>query len=131
MNVTDFLRKCESYLELQMHFLFGIPNCDTVKKARTYLEKHSVDFEFIDFKKTPPTEDQISLWTKSFGALPVNKKGQTYKKHAATFEPLSEKEKIAFLTANSSMIKRPILMKEKSVLSFGFDETEYKEKLGK
>jgi len=114
-----------------MHFLFGIPNCDTVKKARTYLEKQSVAFEFVDFKKMPPTAEQIGLWTKSFGDLPVNKKGQTYKKHAATFESLSEKDKINFIIANSSMIKRPILMKDKTVLSFGFEESDYKMKLVK
>lgn len=114
-----------------MHFLFGIPNCDTVKKARTYLESHSVQFEFIDFKKTPPTAQQIGLWTKSFGDLPLNKKGQTFKKYAATFEDLSGEEKIHLIMANSSMIKRPILMKDKTVLSFGFDESTYKSVLGK
>lgn len=114
-----------------MFYLFGIPNCDTVKKARTYLEKKGIVFEFVDFKKTPPTEDQIKLWSKSFGELPVNKKGQTYKKHAAEYEELSEKEKVSFITKNSSMIKRPILQKDKTVLNFGFSEEDYKKSLGK
>lgn len=111
--------------------LFGIPNCDTVKKARTYLEKHKYQFDFVDFKKTPPTETQIKQWSEAFSGLPVNTKGTTYKKFKEEFEALSEKAKVTFLTQNSSMIKRPILQKNNSVLSFGFDEDTYNSKLGK
>ena len=114
-----------------MIYLFGIPNCDTVKKARTYLESRSIPFDFVNFKKTPPTVDAIELWIKAFGGLPVNVKGQTYKKHAAEFETLSEKAKIAFICKNSSMIKRPILQKDSKVLSFGFNAEVFKSVLGK
>lgn len=106
--------------------LFGIPNCDTVKKARTFLEKKKVDFTFIDFKKTPPELSDIKRWQEKFGGLPVNTKGQTYKKHKETFEKLSPKEQIQFLCENSSMIKRPILEKDQKVLAFGFEEDQYK-----
>ncbi len=106
--------------------LFGIPNCDTVKKARNFLEKKKVTFEFIDFKKSPPTPDDISRWAEKFGDLPVNKGGLTYKKHKEVYEKLSAKEKINFLCENSSMIKRPILEKNGKVLAFGFKEDEYK-----
>lgn len=105
--------------------IYGIPNCDTVKKARTFLDKKNVKFDFIDFKKTPPTPEDISRWSKAFGDLPVNKSGLTYKKHKDLFEKLSEKEKISFLCSNSSMIKRPILEKNGKVLAFGFKEDEY------
>lgn len=114
-----------------MYYLFGIPNCDTVKKARVYLESRSIPFEFIDFKKSPPTPANIANWQKSFGSLPVNTKGQTYKKFKEEYEALSEKAKITFIIQNTSMIKRPILQKDETVLSFGFDEKEFKNKLGK
>lgn len=114
-----------------MIYLFGIPNCDTVKKARTFLDKKAVAFDFVDFKKAPPTTEQIELWGQAFGELPVNKKGQTYKKYAAEYEKLSEKAQIAFIIKNPSMIKRPILQKDKKVLSFGFAEEDYKKVLGK
>jgi arsenate reductase len=114
-----------------MIYLFGISNCDTVKKARTYLESRSISFEFVDFKKTAPTFDSIQLWKKAFGGLPVNVKGQTYKKHAAEYEALSDKAKIAFICKNPSMIKRPILQKDNNVLSFGFNADEFKSVLGK
>jgi arsenate reductase len=109
-----------------MYKLYGIPNCDTVKKARDFLEKKKIKFEFIDFKKHTPTDDEIKLWSNAFGDLPVNQKGITYKKYKAEFEKLSPKEKIKFIQTNTSMIKRPILEKNGKVLGFGFDEEIYK-----
>lgn len=114
-----------------MYYLFGIPNCDTVKKARTYLESRAIPYEFVDFKKSPPTAENIGSWQNAFGGLPVNTKGTTYKKFKDEYEALSDKAKVAFLIKNASMIKRPILQKDQSVLSFGFSEDEFKSKLGK
>jgi arsenate reductase len=105
--------------------IFGIPNCDTVKKARSFLEKNKMAFEFIDFKKTAPSSEDIVRWAESFGDLPVNKTGPTYKKHKVDYEKLSAQDKIKFLCQNSSMIKRPILEKNGIVLAFGFKEEEY------
>lgn len=110
-----------------MYKLFGIPNCDTVKKARTFLEKKKVDVEFVDFKKYIPTADDIERWGKAFGGIPVNNKGVTYKKHKEEFESLSPKAQVQFIQKNTSMIKRPILEKGNKVLAFGFIEDEYKE----
>lgn len=106
--------------------LYGIPNCDTVKKARTFLESKKVDFDFIDFKKVPPTLTDIERWKEAFADFPVNTKGTTYKKFKEEFEALSPKEKVKFLTVNSSMIKRPILEKNNKVIAFGFSEDAYK-----
>lgn len=109
-----------------MYKLFGIPNCDTVKKARTYLEKKKIDYEFVDFKKYRPTDEDIEKWAKTFGDLPVNTKGTTYKKHKEVYESLTPKKKVSFIQENTSMIKRPILEKKGKVLAFGFNEEEYK-----
>lgn len=109
-----------------MFKLFGIPNCDTVKKARTFLDKHKLDVEFVDFKKYTPTLEDIERWSKAFGGIPVNTKGVTYKKHKEEFEALSPRAQIAFIQKNTSMIKRPILEKSNKVLAFGFDEEQYR-----
>lgn len=109
-----------------MYKLFGIPNCDTVKKARTFLEKNKTDYEFIDFKKIVPSEADIKRWSESFGDLPVNKAGTTYKKLKDEFEKLTPAKKIKFIQENTSMIKRPILEKNGKVIAFGFNEIEYK-----
>lgn len=105
--------------------MFAIPNCDTVKKARTFLDKKKIQYEFVDFKKTPPTTDQLAKWTEFFGELPVNKKGLTYKKVKEEYESLSEKAKIAFIIKNTSMIKRPVLEKNNKTLAIGFEEDTY------
>ena len=109
-----------------MFKLFGIPNCDTVKKARTFLEKKKVEVDFIDFKKVKPGAADIERWSEVFGGLPVNAKGVTYKKFKDEYEALAPKAKIKFLIENTSMIKRPILEKNGKVLAFGFDEDNYK-----
>lgn len=108
-----------------MYKIFGIPNCDTVKKARTFMDQHKLTYEFIDFKKAGPSSEDIERWSKSFGGLPVNTKGVTYKKFKDEFEALSEKAKIGFIIKNTSMIKRPILEKNGKVLAFGFDLEKY------
>ena len=109
-----------------MFKIYGIPNCDTVKKAKTFLEKSGAEFEFVDFKKSPPTADDIDRWGRAFGGQPLNKSGLTYKKHKEEFEKLSAAAQIPFIIKNSSMIKRPILEKNGKVLAFGFKEEEYK-----
>jgi Spx/MgsR family transcriptional regulator len=106
--------------------LFGIPNCDTVKKARVFLEKNKIDVEFVDLKKYRPQMDDINRWSNVFGGLPVNSKGVTYKKHKDQFEKLSEQDKVKFIQDNTSMIKRPILENNGKVLAFGFDEEQFK-----
>lgn len=109
--------------------MFGIPNCDTVKKARKFLESNKVDYEFIDFKKSPPTKAQIKTWTDHSGELPINKKGMTYRKNKDHYEALSMPEQIDFIIANTSLIKRPILMSNGKTIALGFSEEQYKELL--
>lgn len=110
-----------------MYKLFGIPNCDTVKKARLFLEKKNVEFEFVDFKKYRPTEEDLDRWAAVFGGLPVNTKGATYKKHKEHYETLTPSQKKKFVQDNTSLIKRPVLERNGKVLSFGFDENQFKE----
>ena len=107
--------------------MFAIPNCDTVKKARNFLEKNKVDYEFIDFKKSPATKAQIEAWSDYLGELPINKKGMTYRKYKDHYEALSKSEKIDFIIANSSLIKRPVLVQNGKTIALGFNEEQYKE----
>jgi Spx/MgsR family transcriptional regulator len=108
-----------------MYKLYGIPNCDTVKKARTYLEKKKIAYEFVDFKKYTPTKADIERWEIVFGDLPANTKGPTFRKHKEAFDNSTRSGKIALLQENTSMIKRPVLENKGKVLAFGFDEATY------
>jgi Spx/MgsR family transcriptional regulator len=105
--------------------LFGIPNCDTVKKVRNYLEKKGLAYEFVDFKKQPPQESDLRRWKSYLKTWPVNIKGPTYRKIREQFESASEPEKMKILMQNTSAIKRPILEKDGAVAAVGFDPEYY------
>lgn len=108
-----------------MHKVYGIPNCNTVKKALTHLENSGIAYEFINFKKTPPTEKQIVQWKKAFGDWPVNTKGPTFRKIKEEFEKADASGKKKILVTQTSAIKRPIIEKNGEVLIFGFDQEKY------
>lgn len=101
--------------------LFGIPNCDTVKKARNFLDSKNIEYEFMDFKKNPPTSSDIARWKSFTKAWPVNSRGPTYRKIRELFEAANDEQKMKLLVENSSAIKRPILEKNGIVLAVGFD----------
>ncbi len=106
--------------------LFGIPNCDTVKKVRAHLEKKKTAYEFIDFKKQPPTESDLMRWKSFLNDWPVNTKGPTFRKIREQFEAASDSGKMKLLIENSSAIKRPILEKSGVVQAIGLDLNFYK-----
>jgi arsenate reductase (glutaredoxin) len=105
--------------------LLGIPNCDTVKKVRSYLEKKKIAYEFVDFKKAPPSESDIKRWQAFLKSWPVNVKGPTYRKIREQFEAASDSSKVKLLIENSSAIKRPILERDGVVQAVGFDPEFY------
>jgi arsenate reductase len=107
--------------------MYAIANCDTVKKARAFLDKKNIAYTFVDFKKNPPNPELIKRWESFFGELPANKKGITYRKFKEEYEGLTSAMKIKFLIEHSSMIKRPILEKNNRTIAIGFDEDVYSE----
>ena len=95
-----------------MTTLYGIPNCDTVKKARAWLEEHQVDYAFHDFKKSGVPAARLDAWITALGwqAL-VNRKGTTWRKldpaeQAAVHDAASAK---VLIQAYPSVIKRPVV----------------------
>lgn len=110
---------------INMYKMYGIPNCNTVKKAMVALDKKKITYEFINFKKEPPSKDLIKEFKSAFGDWPVNKKGPTYRKIKDNFESATSAGKIKILMENTSAIKRPILFKKTKIISFGFDEDIY------
>lgn len=108
-----------------MYKIYGIPNCNTVKKALNHLEEAGLEYEFINFKKQAPTQTLLKEWKAAFGDWPVNKKGPTYRKIKEEFEAANAAAKYKILTETTSAIKRPILVKKDKVLCFGYDEEKY------
>ena len=91
--------------------IYGIKNCDTMKKARAWLDKHGVDYSFHDYKTAGIDKDRLLRWSKNVGwETLLNKAGTTFRKLPdAEKENLTEKKAMALMLAQPSMIKRPVL----------------------
>ncbi len=91
--------------------LYGIPNCDTVKKARTWLEAHGLDYHFHDYKKAGIDAGRLGVWCEAKGwELILNRAGSTFKKLTdAEKSDLTQAKAIALMCSQPSMIKRPIV----------------------
>jgi Spx/MgsR family transcriptional regulator len=109
-----------------MTTIYGIPNCDTMKKARTWLEAHKVTHDFHDYKKAGIDKTSLEGWVKQVGwEVLLNRSGTTFKKLPdSDKEHLTEKKAIALMLAQPSMIKRPVL-EAKGKLTVGFKPDEY------
>ncbi len=105
--------------------VYGIPNCDTVKKARTWLAAQGLEFQFHDYKKQGVPADRLDAWIKSVGwEVLVNRQGTTWRKlddaiKAGVNDADSAK---ALMLANASVIKRPVIEQDGQVKVVGFDE---------
>lgn len=91
--------------------LYGIPNCDTVKKARVYLDGRGVAYHFHDYKKAGVEAADLKRWAGEVGwEKLLNKAGTTFKKLPdADKVDIDEDKAIAMMIANPSMIKRPVV----------------------
>ena len=112
--------------------IYGIKNCDTMKKARAWLDKHGVDYAFHDYKATGIDRTQLERWAKKVGwETLLNRAGTTFKK-------LPDKEKndisatkaIGLMLRRPSMIKRPVLEAGRGKLLVGFKPEQYAATLG-
>jgi Spx/MgsR family transcriptional regulator len=109
--------------------LYGIPNCNTVKKARDWLDTHQIHYEFHDFKKQGVTAEQLNLWLSQVPESKlINRTGLTWRGlDEATKQSIGDKESAtALMMAKTSVIKRPILEKDSKIIALGFSESEYR-----
>jgi arsenate reductase len=106
--------------------IYGISNCDTMKKARKWLESHAIAYEFHDYKKLGVPERKLRNWVKHAGWETVlNKRGTTWRKlDEKTKNNIDQESAIKVMLDNPSIIKRPVLESGK-VLIIGFKESEY------
>lgn len=107
--------------------VYGIPNCDTVKKARAWLTKHSVAHEFHDFKKAGVPEARLDAWIAAVGwDKLLNRRGPTWRKldpalQAGVVDGTSAKP---VMVAHSSVIKRPVV-EWAAAITVGFDADDW------
>ena len=111
--------------------LYGIPNCDTVKKARTWLDQAGLSYQFHDFKKAGLDKTTVSAWLKEVPwEILVNKKGTTWRglPDATKASVIDATSANVLMLENTSVIKRPVLCTNNQVL-VGFDADLYKKTL--
>ena len=112
--------------------IYGIKNCNTMKKTFDFLESEGIEYEFVDYKKQAPSAALLVKFADKVGFKSlINKRGTTYRKlDDADKEKLeSEKSALAVLTEKSSMIKRPIVEFPNGDLVLGFEPEEIKGKM--
>ncbi|MBV1915016.1 MAG: arsenate reductase [Pseudomonadales bacterium] len=106
--------------------IYGIKNCDTVRKAVKWLEANGTDFECIDFKKTAPDQQLLESWISQVGI------DKLFNKRSTTWKKLPEQQRadadeaamIAWMQEYPTLIKRPVLEYRNSV-HLGFKDAEY------
>jgi arsenate reductase (glutaredoxin) len=103
--------------------LYGIPNCDTVKKARDWLTEHGVEYTFHDFKKQGVPTDLLPGWIDSVGLDKlINRKGPTWRKldPATQAKVVDTPSAMAVMQEHSSVIKRPVVIWRNGSVTVGF-----------
>lgn len=113
--------------------VYGIKNCNTMKKAFDFLQEQGVDYEFFDYKKQKPTIDLLKgFLEKTDLASLVNRKGMTFRKVTEEEKTALENEETALpiLVEKSSMIKRPVILYPNGALTLGFDPEVISKNLG-
>jgi arsenate reductase len=108
--------------------IYGIKNCDTMKRARAWLDKRGVDYAFHDYKVDGIARDKLERWAAKVGwETLLNRAGTTFRKLPDKGkEGLSEKKAIALMLRQPSMIKRPVIELSASRVLVGFSPESYK-----
>jgi arsenate reductase len=115
-----------------MTTLYGIKNCDTMKKARTWLDAHKVAYAFHDYKATGIDKAMLEGWVETVGwETLLNRAGTTFRKLSdADKNGLTKKKAVALMLSQPSMIKRPVL-DQGGKLTVGFKPEVYEKAFAK
>ena len=107
--------------------IYGIKNCDTMKKARAWLDRHGMEYAFHDYKSAGIEREKLERWAKKAGwETLLNRAGLTFKKLPDKDKVgVTEKKAIALMLAQPSMIKRPVIELGGGKLLVGFKPDEY------
>jgi arsenate reductase len=112
--------------------LYGIPNCDTVKKARTWLAEHGQNVPFHDFKKQGLARERVAAWLEQTDwEILVNRKGTTWRKLSdeRRAQVVDKASALDLILENPSVVKRPVL-EGAGALKVGFSADEYEHTFG-
>jgi len=110
--------------------VYGIANCDTIKKARNWLKDHQIEYQFHDYKKLGTDKNQLAGWLQELGwEKLINKRGTTWRKlDDETKSSMNNDAAIEVMLDNPSIIKRPLLVINDKII-LGFNENTYQQEL--
>lgn len=117
-----------------MYTVYGIPNCDTIKKTIQWLRRHKIPFRFHNFKIEGITPAKLAAWSQQVGwEVLLNKRGTTWREldPGVRSSVIDNQSAAILLAAYTSVIKRPVIEKGQAVIVVGFDERAYEKIFGK
>lgn len=113
-----------------MYTIYGIPNCDTIKKTLTWFKDQNIPYEFHDYKKSGITKAKIEEWlTQRPWEEIVNRNSTTWKELSDAEKPQNQNEAILLMMEKNSVIKRPIVEQGTAIKAIGFKAADFGEKL--
>lgn len=105
--------------------VYGIKNCDKIRKTKKWLEDNDIEYEFFDLKKEPLSREELEEFVHRVGLETlVNKRGTTWRNLDLKDKDLNDDELFEILLENQTMIKRPILISGEAIL-VGYDEDAF------
>ena len=110
--------------------LYGITNCDTVKRARAWLGERGIAYDWVDFRRIPPDDALLSRWSREVGwERLVNRRGTTWRKLDADEQAgvRDERSAVAAMRKHPTLIKRPVIEHDDALI-VGFEPDEYAER---
>lgn len=110
--------------------VYGIKNCDSVKKALRFLDKNNLSYTFHDFKKEPVPRSLVQKWAQSVEMKQLfNTRGTTYRTLKLKELNLDNEQKLAWLSKENMLIKRPVIEYGPNKVLVAFDEDQYAQEL--
>lgn len=105
--------------------LYGIPNCGTVKKARSWLDERGIEHRFVDFRADPVESERIAAWVEALGAKALkNTSGQSYRALPDAKNDWDDATWAARFAEDPMLIKRPVIEKDGTAVMAGFRKPE-------
>ena len=107
--------------------IYGIKNCDTVKKTLKFFDNMGVSYDFIDFKTTPPSCSQVRQWAEAVGAKKLfNTRSTTYRNLKLKELNLDDDAKIEWMCKEPLLIKRAVVETDNGII-VGYDENAFEQ----
>jgi arsenate reductase len=109
----------------------GIPTCGTCKKARKWLDRKGIGYEWVDLREKAPSKTRITKWRRTFGAKAMrNTSGGSYRALGAKRDAFTEKDWEAAFAKDAMLLKRPVLEVDGEPAAVGFKQEEWEQRLG-